>query len=58
MMDLQLPVQLVPSLLPLKLWVRIPLMARVRSMVFNFQQYFSYIVEVRFIGGGNRNARR
>jgi len=23
-------------------------------MVFNFQQYFSYIVAVSFIGGGNQ----
>jgi len=29
-------------------------------MVFNatFKQYFSYIVEVSFIGGGNRSTRR
>ena len=33
--------------------------SRVRIMVFNdFQQYFSYIVAVSFIGGGNLNARR
>jgi hypothetical protein len=25
---------------------------------FHFQQYFSYIVVVSFIGGGNRNIRR
>jgi len=27
-------------------------------MVFNFQQYFSYIVAVSFIGGGNRSTWR
>jgi len=26
--------------------------------VFNFQQFFSYIVAVSFIGGGNQSARR
>jgi hypothetical protein len=40
---------------PLNLW------ARVMVMVFNttmFQQYFSYIVAVSFIGGGNRSTWR
>jgi len=27
-------------------------------MVFNFQQYFSYIMAVSLIGGGNRNNQR
>ena len=27
-------------------------------MLCHFQQYFSYIVAVSFIGGGNQNARR
>jgi len=27
-------------------------------MVFNFQQYFSYIVAVSFISGGNRSTSR
>ena len=27
-------------------------------MVFNFQQYFRYIVAVSFIGGGNRITRK
>jgi len=26
--------------------------------VMEFQQYFSYTVAARFIGGGNRNTRR
>jgi len=26
--------------------------------ICHFQQYFSYIVEVSFIGGGNRSIRR
>jgi hypothetical protein len=29
-----------------------------RVMVFNFQQHFSYILVVNFIGGGNQNTRR
>jgi hypothetical protein len=28
------------------------------NATFNFQQYFSYIVEVRFITGGNRSTRK
>jgi hypothetical protein len=34
---------------PIRLWVRIPC---------HFQQYFSYIVAVSFIGGGNRSIQR
>ena len=30
----------------------------VRVVVFNFQQYFRYIVAISFIGGGNRGTRR
>ena len=29
-----------------------------RVMVFNFQQHFSYILVVNFIGGGNQNTWR
>jgi hypothetical protein len=29
----------------------------VSFIVFNFEQYFSYIVAVSFIGGGNRRTR-
>jgi ABC-type spermidine/putrescine transport system permease subunit II len=55
----------------LTLWVRIPLrrsvlctwlaiigLVLVYGVSRHFQQYFSYIVTVSFIGGGNRSTRR
>ena len=47
-------------LLPVTVFFIIVYIIRIRVMVFkcHFQQYFSYIVVVSFIGGGNRSTRR
>ena len=42
----------------LSLIYSIRISSRVMVLVFNFQQYFSYIVVVIFVGGGNRSTRR